>query len=44
MRKIIQQIHHAADAGGDFPQFANLSEIFDEQANGQTALHLELAV
>ena len=48
MGEILQQIeltvlHHAAEFGTDLPEFAVLGEIFHQQLNRQSALHLELA-
>ena len=47
--KVVQQIelpvlHHGADVGVDLPELSRLLEIFDQQLDRQTALHLELAV
>ena len=37
-------LHHAADLRSDFPELADLREIFDQQGDRQPALHFELAV
>ena len=48
MGEVLQQIeltvlHHAADFGTDLPELAVLGEIFHQQPDRQSALHLELA-